>query len=352
MPCSWGDHTRRRQSLCQVPIRATGLRSPTCRPWLGPMSPPQHRSAGDHSRRPRHWRCGWKAASRPRVSAGEAAGRLETPADGCDAEWLLSFAASMQHKEPRAPRHHPSGAAAGRVPRRRSARLGLQLPPCPARARRAARLPEVEFRRGVSDLSRGAGLAGSGKRRQRGTRCGQEGPEMASAGGGDCEGAAPEADRPHQRPFLIGVSGGTASGKVRGRAARRGLPCRLDPGSLGLGAARSGLRPAEPRALGCEVSPPGAGPGGPGRLPLGLRRSLPARCPAPRGPQLPPPPHWVGAFRSRVRPGRSARERPVPAAGRWLRGTSFLCPSRPCVRRSWSCWGRTKWTTGSGSWSS
>ncbi|XP_045878186.1 uridine-cytidine kinase 1 isoform X2 [Meles meles] len=36
---------------------------------------------------------------------------------------------------------------------------------------------------------------------------------MASAGGGDCEGAAPEADRPHHRPFLIGVSGGTASGK-------------------------------------------------------------------------------------------------------------------------------------------
>ncbi|XP_036710905.1 uridine-cytidine kinase 1 [Balaenoptera musculus] len=36
---------------------------------------------------------------------------------------------------------------------------------------------------------------------------------MASAVGGDCEGAAHEADRPHQRPFLIGVSGGTASGK-------------------------------------------------------------------------------------------------------------------------------------------
>uniref|UniRef100_A0A2K5EDW9 uridine/cytidine kinase n=1 Tax=Aotus nancymaae TaxID=37293 RepID=A0A2K5EDW9_AOTNA len=36
---------------------------------------------------------------------------------------------------------------------------------------------------------------------------------MASAGGDDCEGAAPEVDRPHQRPFLIGVSGGTASGK-------------------------------------------------------------------------------------------------------------------------------------------
>eukprot|EP00069_Balaena_mysticetus_P006658 bmy_05362T0 len=36
---------------------------------------------------------------------------------------------------------------------------------------------------------------------------------MASAVGGDCEGAVHEADRPHQRPFLIGVSGGTASGK-------------------------------------------------------------------------------------------------------------------------------------------
>ncbi|PNJ45321.1 UCK1 isoform 5 [Pongo abelii] len=36
---------------------------------------------------------------------------------------------------------------------------------------------------------------------------------MASAGGDDCESPAPEADRPHQRPFLIGVSGGTASGK-------------------------------------------------------------------------------------------------------------------------------------------
>lgn len=36
---------------------------------------------------------------------------------------------------------------------------------------------------------------------------------MASAGGGDREGAVPDADRPHPRPFLIGVSGGTASGK-------------------------------------------------------------------------------------------------------------------------------------------
>ncbi|KAM4877124.1 uridine-cytidine kinase 1 isoform 2-T2 [Thomomys bottae] len=36
---------------------------------------------------------------------------------------------------------------------------------------------------------------------------------MASAGGGDCESPGPEAERPQPRPFLIGVSGGTASGK-------------------------------------------------------------------------------------------------------------------------------------------
>ncbi|XP_031225648.1 uridine-cytidine kinase 1 [Mastomys coucha] len=38
-------------------------------------------------------------------------------------------------------------------------------------------------------------------------------PEMASAGGGGSESTVPEADRPQPRPFLIGVSGGTASGK-------------------------------------------------------------------------------------------------------------------------------------------
>lgn len=63
---------------------------------------------------------------------------------------------------------------------------------------------------------------------------------MAAAGGGDCEGAAPEADRPHQRPFLIGVSGGTASGKVRGWAARRGLRVTPTPGPLGF---RGPMRP-------------------------------------------------------------------------------------------------------------
>lgn len=46
-------------------------------------------------------------------------------------------------------------------------------------------------------------------------------PDMASAGGGGSESAAPEADRPQPRPFLIGVSGGTASGKVS--ALRLGL---------------------------------------------------------------------------------------------------------------------------------
>ncbi|XP_033050352.1 uridine-cytidine kinase 1 isoform X1 [Trachypithecus francoisi] len=48
---------------------------------------------------------------------------------------------------------------------------------------------------------------------------------MASAGGDDCEGAAPEADRPHQRPFLIGVSGGTASGKEESFQAGIPLLC-------------------------------------------------------------------------------------------------------------------------------
>lgn len=83
---------------------------------------------------------------------------------------------------------------------------------------------------------------------------------MASAGGEDCESPAPEADRPHQRPFLIGVSGGTASGKVRGRAGR-GLasrrclraarsreetpaPAEGPPARQGQGAGAKGLRAA------------------------------------------------------------------------------------------------------------
>ncbi|XP_017354537.1 uridine-cytidine kinase 1 isoform X1 [Cebus imitator] len=60
---------------------------------------------------------------------------------------------------------------------------------------------------------RRAGAPGLGKGRAREPECGGAEAEMASAGGDDCQGAAPEVDRPHQRPFLIGVSGGTASGK-------------------------------------------------------------------------------------------------------------------------------------------
>lgn len=83
---------------------------------------------------------------------------------------------------------------------------------------------------------------------------------MASAGGGDCEGAAPEADRPHQRPFLIGVSGGTASGKVRGRAARWDLRATSTLGPLRLGADRSSLRPGRtPPAPGCRGASARAG---------------------------------------------------------------------------------------------
>lgn len=99
---------------------------------------------------------------------------------------------------------------------------------------------------------------------------------MASAGGGDCEGAAPEADRPHQRPFLIGVSGGTASGKVRGRAARWGLRATSTLGPLRLGADRSSLQPGRrPPAPGCRgasaragaeaAKAPAPGPGAEGR---------------------------------------------------------------------------------------
>lgn len=54
---------------------------------------------------------------------------------------------------------------------------------------------------------------------------------MATAGGGGCESAAPEADRPQPRPFLIGVSGGTASGKVSG--LRPGLAEGLTGRGLG-----------------------------------------------------------------------------------------------------------------------
>lgn len=66
--------------------------------------------------------------------------------------------------------------------------------------------------------------------------------EMASAGGGGSESAAPEADRPQPRPFLIGVSGGTASGKVS--ALRPGLSEGLARPQVG-----APLPQAQPRHL-------------------------------------------------------------------------------------------------------
>lgn len=181
---------------------------------------------------------------------------------------------------------------------------------------------------------------------------------MASAGGGDCEGAAPEADRPHHRPFLIGVSGGTASGKVRGWAARRGLLVPPRPPTLGDSgrADPASSRRRDPRLLVAEAPPPGRGvegrgvegrrPGckqGLGRLPSGS--SQPPRGLPPR--PAPPVAGLVG------RPPGAGGSGSADPAGAGPGGNPVCVFSSPlCVRRSWSCWARTKWTTGSGSWSS
>lgn len=302
MPCFRGDCTRGGKAGATFPPGPRDSAVPHAGLGAGPCPYSSLAVLGDHSRR--HQRCGWKEASRPRVSAGEAAGCLETPQPAAT-ECLLSFAANMRHKRPRAPRQ-PLGGAAGPSPHGRSAGLGLQLPPCPARARRTdlVRLPEVEFGGGVSDLSAGPdGPAGLGRQRQLGTRCGQAGPEMASAGGGEYEGAAPEADRPHQRPFLIGVSGGTASGKVRGWAARRGLSCHFDPRPPGT---LSGpIQPPsgeETPARGYRGAPSQAWAGG-GAVP-GWVGSEWGACPW----ASPKPPCWLGPPET---PG-SMLPRPVP----------------------------------------
>lgn len=150
---------------------------------------------------------------------------------------------------------------------------------------------------------------------------------MASAGGGDCEGAAPEADRPHQRPFLIGVSGGTASGKVRGWAAWRGL-CRVraTPGPLGRRATRPGLRPEGRRTLGCRGVLSRRGRGGartlsgsrarPTGLALGAPRSmrpLPVRSALLPSPALLSLSYWVSVFRSEAG-AEAPRKGPAPVA--------------------------------------
>nr|XP_017496621.2 uridine-cytidine kinase 1 isoform X3 [Manis javanica] len=168
--------------------------------------------ARDHSRCPRHWRCGCRESSWSQISAGEAARGPETRAAACEAAWLCPL---QQHKTRRTEGQvafvspgSPAHACAA------PCHLGLQLPRFPARG------PAPAARKWSSvacqpPLRGGGQAAGLGRRRELGARCRRTEPEMASAGGGDCEGegAAPEADRPHQRPFLIGVSGGTASGK-------------------------------------------------------------------------------------------------------------------------------------------
>lgn len=151
------------------------------------------------------------------------------------------------------------------------------------RSHRAARLPEVGLRGGVSDLCAGAGRQVWGRLRELRSRCGRAALEMASAGGGDCEGAAHEADRPHQRPFLIGVSGGTASGKVRGRAARRGLSVTLAPWDSGL-SPETDPSPWLPRCplpgVGCGHGWPSLGRGAGGERGAGRWTSAPPPPPA------------------------------------------------------------------------
>lgn len=188
------------------------------------------------------------------------------------------------------------------APRRRSALVASDYnsrlaPRAPAAAPRAS---------GTWSPGRGAAAA-SGRRRESGRRCGRAEPGMASAGGGDCEAAAPEADRPHQRPFLIGVSGGTASGKVRGRRGRR------DP------------RPSGPRADGPASSRAGAAGGGlrPWRRAAGGGRG---RCPRPpASPRASPLRASAGASRAAAGAGGSGR-RPAPGRRSRARRESRVFP--------------------------
>lgn len=237
--------------------------------------------ARDHSRCPRHWRCGCRESSWSQISAGEAARGPETRAAACEAAWLCPL---QQHKTRRTEGQvafvspgSPAHACAA------PCHLGLQLPRFPARG------PAPAARKWSSvacqpPLRGGGQAAGLGRRRELGARCRRTEPEMASAGGGDCEGegAAPEADRPHQRPFLIGVSGGTASGKVRGWAARRGLPRQLDPfpGTPG--------GPARPPSREETPAPGRGGAGRPPPYPLARALVVPMSVPPLPVPRSPP----------------------------------------------------------------
>lgn len=242
-------------------------------------------------------------------------------AASCETDWLLAFAANNKKNNltsrqrvhvPRRP--STPGGRAWPGPRMRVAlshQPGLQLPPCHART-----APPPAAPRASRKWSPGRGASptfAQRRRRDPGARCGRVTPEMASAGGGDCEGAGPEADRPHQRPFLIGVSGGTASGKVRGW--RRGGACESPWAPPELRAAcRASVQREAPAASCREVSParlPGVDRAGaeglrPRRVRRGAGRWTP-RLPASSRPA------WPLVVRVRAIPADAAQRPPLQA---------------------------------------
>lgn len=288
----------------------------------------------------------------------EAARHLETTAASCETDWLLAFAANNK-KQPGVAAMGPAASAAFQAQREGPARptyarrpqppTGTTTPAVP----RAPAAPPPAAPRVSRKWSSGWGASPTFARRRRrrrrepGVRCGRATPEMASAGGGDCEGAGPEADRPHQRPFLIGVSGGTASGKVRGWAARRGL--RVTLGAPGLCAAcRASVQRETPASSCCEVLPthlPGVDRAGGGRAGAAagqagsgsLDPGAPPQAPGWPGRSWPPGPrcpYWCTPAPSP--PGAAAdlaaaREL-MRRGGRLQAGLLFVCFPVHCVR--------------------
>lgn len=92
MPCFRGDCTRGGKAGATFPPGPRDSAVPHAGLGAGPCPYSSLAVLGDHSRR--HQRCGWKEASRPRVSAGEAAGCLETPAAGC---YRVPFVLCSEH---------------------------------------------------------------------------------------------------------------------------------------------------------------------------------------------------------------------------------------------------------------
>lgn len=179
--------------------------------------------------------------------------------------------------------------------------------------------------------------------------------------------------------------------RLRGRRARGGQapPAALldrgerrhrqrqGKGRPGLGAARSGLCPDRRPQPSAGRVPPGVGGAGTGRLrwarpgpgrrqpaerspflPAGLSPGAPGPAAPARtrgllpSPALPSLASRAGVFGSQPRAGRPGQARRAGRRRGFRRGSAFLVPSQLCARRSWSCWDRTKSTTGSGSWSS